>query len=54
MVKCLDIRVHLAAIWSHKTIRVEQYRRFLDHSSKIFVEVRGTLKGFVECDMVTV
>ena len=53
MVKCLDIRVHLAAIWSHKTIGVEQYHRFLDHSSKIFVEVRGTLKGFVECDMVT-
>ena len=52
MAACLRLRLHVAAARSHKTVGVERFHRFLNHSTTIFAEERGTSECFVECGMM--
>ena len=53
MAECLDIHVHVAASHNHRTVGVERFHKFLNHTTKIYAEERGTPECFVECGMVS-
>ena len=54
MAECLNIRVHVAASLNHRTVSVERFHKFLNQSTTIFAEERGTPSCFVECGMLSV
>ena len=53
MAKALNIKIHVAASRNHRTVGVERFHRFLNHSTTIFAEERGTSECFVECGMIS-
>ena len=53
MAECLNIKVHVAASCNHRTVGVEQFHQFINHTTTIYAEERGTPECFVECGMVS-
>lgn len=53
MAMCLNICVHVAASYNHRTVGVERFHKFLNHTTTIYAEERGTPECFVECGMVS-
>ena len=46
MAQCLNIKLHVAAARNHRTVGVERFHRFLNHSTTIYAEERGTSECF--------
>ena len=48
----MNIKFYVAAARNHRTVGVERFHRFLNHSTTIYAEERGTSECFVECGMI--
>ena len=53
MADCLTIKMRVAASRSHRTVGVEHFHKFLNHTTTFYAEERGTPECFVECGMVS-